>query len=78
MPFSGYAVSLHDGINIRGLVQLIERNKERGLLLADGNARMDGDQVVYSVVYYEFLYRAVLVLYTWIDASSTQHRPLSM
>jgi len=47
----GHAVSLHDGIDLRSLVQLIERNKERGLFLADGNARMDGNQVVYSVVF---------------------------
>ncbi|XP_065900571.1 uncharacterized protein [Dysidea avara] len=47
----GYAISLRDGIDIRGLVQLIERNKERGFFLADGNARMDGDQVIYSVVF---------------------------
>ena len=47
----GYAVSLRDGIDISGLVQLIERNRERGFFLADGNARMDGDQVIYSVVF---------------------------
>jgi len=41
----GHAVSLHDKIDLRSLVQLIERNKERGLFLADGNARMDGNQV---------------------------------
>ena len=47
----GHAVSLRDGIDIWRLTQLIERNKERGFFLADGNARMDGYQVVYSVVF---------------------------
>ena len=47
----GHSVSLRDGIDIRSLAQLVERNRERGFFLADGNARMYGDQVVYSVVF---------------------------
>jgi len=46
-----YGVSLRDGIDLRGLVQLIERNKERGFFLADGNARLEGGEVIYSAVF---------------------------
>ena len=47
----GYAVSLRDGIDRDSLHRLVERNRERGFFLADGNARMDGDRVLYSVVF---------------------------
>ena len=47
----GYAVSLRDGIDRDSLHRLVERNRERGFFLADGNARMDGDQILYSVVF---------------------------
>ena len=46
-----YGVSLRDGINLNTLIQVTERNKERGFFLADGNARMEGEQVIYSVVF---------------------------
>ena len=48
---SDYLVSLVENIEIWDLYQLIKRNERRGYFLADGNARMDGDQVIYSVVF---------------------------
>lgn len=47
----GITVSLHDGTDLRTLIQTVERNQQRGLYLADGNARMVGTRMVFSAVF---------------------------
>ena len=44
-------MSLHDGTDLRTLAQVIDRNKERGLYLSDGNARNDGTRMIFSAVF---------------------------
>ena len=46
-----YTVAFNDVINIRNLVQTIERNEQRGFYLTDGNARLEGNNMVYSAVF---------------------------
>ena len=47
-PFS---VALNDQIDLGSLIQTIDRNEQRGFYLTDGNARLVGNQVVYSTVF---------------------------
>ena len=47
----GFRVSVRDAIDIRSLHQLVEANQQRGLYLADGNARLEDGEVKYSVVF---------------------------
>ena len=47
-PFS---VALIDQIDLSNLIQTIQRNEQRGFYLTDGNARLVGNQVVYSAVF---------------------------
>ena len=46
-----YTVAFSAVINIRNLVQTIKRNEQRGFYLTDGNARLEGDNMVYSAVF---------------------------
>ena len=46
-----YAIALNDRTDIRNLVQTIERNEQRGFYLTDGNARLEGSNMVYSAVF---------------------------
>ena len=46
-----YTVALNDRADIRNLVQTVERNEQRGLYLTDGNARLEGNNMVYSAVF---------------------------
>ena len=46
-----FFVSLHDGTDIRSLIQTVERNEERGLYLTDGNARLFRGDIVFSAVF---------------------------
>ena len=46
-----YTVALNDRADIRNLVQTIERNEQRGFYLTDGNARLEGNNMVYSAVF---------------------------
>ena len=46
-----YTVALNDRADIRNLVQTIERNEQRGFYLTDGNARLEGNIMVYSAVF---------------------------
>ena len=46
-----YTVALSDVIDIRNFVQTIERNEQRGFYLTDGNARLEGNTMVYSAVF---------------------------
>ena len=46
-----YTVALSDVINIRNLVRTIVRNEQRGLYLTNGNARLEGNNMVYSAVF---------------------------
>jgi len=45
------SVSVQDGITIQDLHQLTEENQQNGLYLADGNARLEGEQIIYSAVF---------------------------
>ena len=47
-PFS---VSLNDQIDLSNLIQTIQRNEQREFYLTDGNARLVGNQVIYSAVF---------------------------
>ena len=47
-PFS---VALNDQVDLSSLIQTIQRNEQRGFYLTDGNARLAGNQVVYSAVF---------------------------
>ena len=51
-----FGVSLYDQIDHNTLIQTIERNEQRGLYLADGNARLDGNRLVYSAVFSSIKY----------------------
>ena len=44
-------VSLHDGTDLNTLRQTVERNKQCGLYLTDGNARIVGTEMVFSAVF---------------------------
>ena len=46
-----YIVTLHDSIDPASLVQTVQRNQQRGFYLTDGNARMEGNRMVYSAVF---------------------------
>ena len=46
-----HTVALNDRTDIRNLVQTIERNEQRGFYLTDGNARLEGSNMVYSAVF---------------------------
>ena len=46
-----FTVVLNDRIDIRNLVSTIQRNEQRGFYLTDGNARLEGDSMVYSAVF---------------------------
>jgi len=46
-----YSVSFQDAIDITTLQQLVEVNQQRGLYLADGNARLENEEVIYSTVF---------------------------
>ena len=46
-----YTVALYDVIDIRNLVQTIEQNEQRGFYLTDGNAHLEGNNMVYSAVF---------------------------
>ena len=46
-----FTVALNDSTDIRNLVQTIERNEQRGFYLTDGNARLEGNNIVYSAVF---------------------------
>ena len=46
-----YTVALSDVIDIRNLVQTRERNEQHGFYLTDGNARLEGNNMVYSAVF---------------------------
>ena len=46
-----YVVALNDRIDPANLVQTVQRNEQRGFYLTDGNARMEGNRMVYSVVF---------------------------
>ena len=46
-----YIVTLHDSIDPANLVQTVQRNQQRGFYLTDGNARMEGNRMVYSAVF---------------------------
>ena len=47
-PFS---VALIDQTDLSSLIKTIQRNEQRGFYLTDGNARLVGNQVVYSAVF---------------------------
>ena len=47
----GFRVSVRDAIDVRSLHQLVEANQQRGLYLAEGNARLEDGEVKYSVVF---------------------------
>ena len=44
-------VSLYDSIDLKTLIDIIKRNKQRGLYLTDGNARITGFGMVFSAVF---------------------------
>ena len=47
-----YTVALNDRVDIKNLVQTIERSEQRGFYLTDGNARLEGNNnIVYSMVF---------------------------
>lgn len=46
-----YSVSVRDAVDISTLHQLVEGNQQRGLYLADGNARLEGGEIIYSAVF---------------------------
>ena len=45
------SVSLRDGITVQDLNRLVEANQQNGLYLADGNARFEGGDIIYSAVF---------------------------
>ena len=47
-PFS---VALNDQVDLSSLIQTTQRNEQRGFYLTDGNARLVGNQVIYSAVF---------------------------
>ena len=46
-----FSVSLHDGTDLNNLIQAVRRNEDRELYLTDGNARWDGNRLIYSGVF---------------------------
>ena len=46
-----YVVALQDRIDQASIVQTVQRNEQRGYYLTDGNARLEGDRMVYSAVF---------------------------
>ena len=46
-----YTVALNDRVDIGSLVQTIQRNEQRGFYLTDGNARLEGNNMIYSAVF---------------------------
>lgn len=68
-------VSLHDSFDLSALRQTVERNKQRGLYLTDGNARMDGTRMVFSAVFTTKKYGSCdyRVIYN-VDASQLYER----
>ena len=46
-----YVVSLQDRIDPANLFQTVQKNEQLGYYLTDGNARMEGDRMVYSAVF---------------------------
>ena len=68
-------VSLHDSTNLNTLRQTVERNKQRGLYLTDGNARIVGTEMVFSAVFTTKKYGSCdyRVIYN-VDASQLYER----
>ena len=46
-----YIVALRDRIDPRDIVQTVQQNEQLGYYLTDGNARLEGDRMVYSAVF---------------------------
>ena len=46
-----YVVSLQERIHPANLVQIVQNNEQREYYLTDGNARMEGDRMIYSAVF---------------------------
>ena len=46
-----YVVALQDRIDQASIVQTVQRNEQLGYYLTDGNARLEGDRMVYSAVF---------------------------
>ena len=46
-----FTVTLSDSISLASLTQAIERNERCGFYLIDGNARLEGNQMVFSAVF---------------------------
>ena len=46
-----YTVALQDRIDQASIVQTVQKNEQRGYYLTDGNARLEGDRIVYSAVF---------------------------
>ena len=46
-----FTVTLSDSISLASLTQAIERNERHGFYLIDGNASLEGNQMVFSAVF---------------------------
>ena len=68
-------VSLHDSTDLNTLRQTVERNKQRGLYLTDGNARIVGTEIFFSAVFTTKKYGSCdyRVIYN-VDASQLYER----
>ena len=74
-----YVVALYDLIDPADLVQTVQRNEQRGFYLTDGNARMEGDRMVYSAVFSTQTYGSCdyRVIYN-IDALQLYEREIAL